>query len=366
MCQKAADHLVQTIDGKQKEFETSNYANVKNLLKNIQKSNYFDKADQPTTTDITETADENGDENGDIDDNVDEQSNNQTNNTVDAEPNTTNPSVVQQTLASVHTENHEVFTEQAIKIEAPSASALPVPTFAPAQIQPTISQQQQQPQPQQAHGIPAPGMNAAINVKTIPHGLLYTILVFRYEFMSLRVDSQQFLIITASPVPMAAGAIPLAVQVPPAAHPIPAGIVQATTVRAVEQAYFKQHQFVQQMRPLAEVLGAGHFHFLQDSELDSPDVPNNNNNAQQIGVRYICPSIIHFTNEMSQIGVFSFVFLFTVSNHHPSHLLSSQSNNRNKLLVIKLDRMLQFERICKVLLTLSFSFFLLLLFCFRI
>lgn len=88
---------------------------------------------------------------------------------------------------------------------------------------------------------------------------------------------------------MAAGAIPLA-QVPPAGHPIAAGVVQPTTVRAVEQAYFKQHQFIQQMRPLAEVLGGGRFHFLQDSELDSPDVPNNNNNAphpaerQQIGV----------------------------------------------------------------------------------
>lgn len=102
-------------------------------------------------------------------------------------------------------------------------------------------------------------------------------------------DLQQFLIITASAVPMAAGAIPLA-QIPPAGHPIPASVVQPTTVRAVEQAYFKQHQFIQQMRPLAEVLGGGHFHFLQDSELDSPDVPNNNNNAthpaerQQIGV----------------------------------------------------------------------------------
>lgn len=177
VCQKSADHLVQTIDGKQKEFETSTYANVKNLLKNIQKSNYFDKADQPST-DISETADENGGENGDIDDNVDEQSINQTNNTVNAEPNTTNSSVVQQTLANVHTENHEVFTEQTNKIEAPSASAVPVPTFAPPQIQQPISQQQQQPQPQQPHGIPAPDMNMAKNVKTIPQGLLYTIFGF--------------------------------------------------------------------------------------------------------------------------------------------------------------------------------------------
>ncbi|XP_017863377.1 PREDICTED: caprin homolog isoform X1 [Drosophila arizonae] len=65
-----------------------------------------------------------------------------------------------------------------------------------------------------------------------------------------------------------------------------------TTVRAVEHNYFKQpplqppqaaaalqaptpqqqQQFMQQLRPLAEVLGTGSFHFLQDSELDAPDV----------------------------------------------------------------------------------------------
>lgn len=72
----------------------------------------------------------------------------------------------------------------------------------------------------------------------------------------------------------AAGSIPLT-QVPN--HQIHSGHVPPTTVRAVESAYFKQHQYMQQMaRPLAEVLGTGNFFFLQESELDSPDVPNNN------------------------------------------------------------------------------------------
>lgn len=81
--------------------------------------------------------------------------------------------------------------------------------------------------------------------------------------------------------PVAAGAtLPMA-QVPPN-HQIHTGHVQATTVRAVESAYFKQHQYIQQMaRPLAEVLGQGNFFFLQDSELDSPDVPNNNQNSER-------------------------------------------------------------------------------------
>lgn len=52
--------------------------------------------------------------------------------------------------------------------------------------------------------------------------------------------------------------------------------MQPTTVRAVEQAYFKQHQYIQQMRPLNEVLAGSNFFFLQESELDSPDVPNAN------------------------------------------------------------------------------------------
>lgn len=47
-CQKAADLLSLTIDGKQKEFEASTtYANIKTILKNIQKSAYFEKLNQP-------------------------------------------------------------------------------------------------------------------------------------------------------------------------------------------------------------------------------------------------------------------------------------------------------------------------------
>lgn len=45
-CQKAADLLSLTIDGKQKEFEASTYANIKTILRNIQKSAYFEKLNQ--------------------------------------------------------------------------------------------------------------------------------------------------------------------------------------------------------------------------------------------------------------------------------------------------------------------------------
>lgn len=55
-CQKSADLMSLTIDGKQKEFDgIATYANVKSLLKNIQKSAYFEKLNQ------TQSANENSD-----------------------------------------------------------------------------------------------------------------------------------------------------------------------------------------------------------------------------------------------------------------------------------------------------------------
>lgn len=46
-CQKAADVLSLTVDGKQKEFDgNATYANIKNILKSIQKSAYFEKLNQ--------------------------------------------------------------------------------------------------------------------------------------------------------------------------------------------------------------------------------------------------------------------------------------------------------------------------------
>lgn len=67
--------------------------------------------------------------------------------------------------------------------------------------------------------------------------------------------------------------------VAPVTIPVP---YNPTTVNAVEQTFFNQHsqkqkrqqQFIQQMRPLSEVLGGGSFYFLQDSELDVPQSPN--------------------------------------------------------------------------------------------
>ncbi|XP_055314162.1 caprin homolog isoform X2 [Sitodiplosis mosellana] len=229
-CQKAADLLSLTIDGKQKEFEASTtYANVKAILKNIQKSAYFEKLNQPQQPpeNNTELQDENSSEqSGDVKTDVDE---------VNAA--TTPEEVIVNVTTNVNIDAATVNTQGESGTvdfqEAPCASAVPVPTFTP----------------QQPHTVSPPGINAHSappNLKTLPQ----------------------------VPVAAGGGSIPLS-QVPPS-HQIHTGHVQPTTVRAVESAYFKQHQYIQQMaRPLAEVLGTGNFFFLQDSELDSPEVPNN-------------------------------------------------------------------------------------------
>lgn len=60
----------------------------------------------------------------------------------------------------------------------------------------------------------------------------------------------------------------------PLAANAPVPVMPVTTVRAVEQNYYKQYMQQPQptLRPIHEVIGTGNFHFLQDSELDSSDM----------------------------------------------------------------------------------------------
>lgn len=59
--------------------------------------------------------------------------------------------------------------------------------------------------------------------------------------------------------------------------PVPnAAMPHLTTVQSVEHAYFAQQQYMQQQqqRPITEMIGSNAgFYFLQESELDSPEVP---------------------------------------------------------------------------------------------
>lgn len=123
------------------------------------------------------------------------------------------------------------------------------------------------------------------------------------------------------------GSIPLS-QVPPN-HQIHAG--QLPSVRAVESAYFKQHQYIQPMaRPLAEVLGTGNFFFLQDSELDSPDVPNNISAHQNSERPPICQIAVsysflqHHSTKNEKINVIIFIYVATT----PTTIVRSSSANQ--------------------------------------
>lgn len=172
--QKAADHLALTIDGKSKEFEATTYANVKTILKNIQKSSYFEKASEQSQdaseesslppTVIEEISDDKPIENGE--DAVEP-----------IEPAAVPIVVVNVTVASTVAEKTETFAEATNKIEfqeAPSASAVPVPTFAAPH----------------AHAVPPnPALTATQNIKTLPQGN------FKFLFLFLSLSLHIFLMI---------------------------------------------------------------------------------------------------------------------------------------------------------------------------
>lgn len=331
-----------TVDGKQKEFDGSTtYANIKILLKNIQKSAYFEKINQaqpqplqcqqpsetPELSESLATWDMFSQPNflvlivlfsrTETDDASDD---NSLDEKMDTEPTTATTIPEENAVNATNVSTEPASTEQvsedtgAVEYqEAPSASAVPVPTFTP-----------QQP----LAAAPSPGIAAPPqNLKTLPHGM-YTFWYashFAHDFyptffanwwretsaekfciQSIRLQERvvqkacsiwvncdsKIILIRIRIAPASAGGVTIPMPQVPQNHQIRAGHVQPTTVRAVESAYFKQHQYVQQMaRPLAEVLGQGNFFFLQESELDSPEVPNNNPTSErqpvcQIGVSF--------------------------------------------------------------------------------
>lgn len=157
-CQKSADHLAFTIDGKQKEFDASSYANVKMLLKNIQKSAYFEKFNNNDQSPITSTSEQQNENENVADNQIDDVSMNENQSTDQAshvlsEP-TINANDSNEKATDELSENNNAIEFQ----EAPSASAVPVPTFG---------------QPQQPHNVATPPINshsASQNIKTLMQG----------------------------------------------------------------------------------------------------------------------------------------------------------------------------------------------------
>lgn len=233
--QKAAEHMLCVIDGRPKPYHGDvTYDKIKSVIQSVNSSGYFNKKYEGSSEDATIA--------NDIEGNVD--------------PNATNENDVQDLLTEdlnqpeslseeIDVESVVVSNEDEIEIaEAPAPSAVPAPVFPP----PIIAN-------------PVPSIPSNLPAQPIP-------------------------IATIVSGPVAGVVPPTAIAVPPnqLSH------IGPTTVRAVEQAYYKQHQYIQQIRPITEVLGSGSFYFLQESELDSPDpFPNvnfQNVQPQIIGIQH--------------------------------------------------------------------------------
>uniref|UniRef100_A0A6B2EJZ2 Putative translation initiation factor if-2 n=1 Tax=Phlebotomus kandelakii TaxID=1109342 RepID=A0A6B2EJZ2_9DIPT len=172
--QKAADHLISTVDGKPKSFCDTNYERVRNILQTVQNSGYFDKQ-----------------------------------------------------FAVVDKEEPPV-EEEVVKngVESPPEELPPKADTPP----------------------PAP----TFVTETLPPPLVAPILMPQP-------------ITTIMPAATVVSAPPLAIA--------PSPLLNAGHMHAMEQNFFKQQQqYMQQMRPINEIIAGSKFYFLQDSELDSPDV----------------------------------------------------------------------------------------------
>ncbi|XP_058177742.1 caprin homolog [Anopheles ziemanni] len=214
----AAEILSGIVDGRAKAFGSSNYAHVKSIMSRIENCGYFEKH---VTLEETEFQSPKEDQ---------------------TEKNEICLPVVGETPMSMN-EQKCVQNQQHIFAEAPAATAVPTPSFplqsnehtnvcAPHPVVPAI-------QPQ-----PSP-VNTLVTTE----------------------ESMQSAVVIPPPninLPVVAPINP-GLQLPPTP-------VAATTVQAVENAYFNQHYLQNHLRPLHEVLGNANFFFLQESEIDKPDI----------------------------------------------------------------------------------------------
>ncbi|XP_022221444.2 caprin homolog [Drosophila obscura] len=272
--QKAAELFSLTINAKPKAYGEITFEKVRALFQQIQDCGYLDKYYQvPVETAVANSTDScTASGEGDAGEILLNDGSGELDTELPSEPSARNS--LEEGLDKVHLGGNPEVEQQQLQHERPNHLLLepqhqraPVEQLQPPQNmvvqQPPISQptttpvhvvyaaplppQQQQPQPPHPHKL----LSSPVNLQALQTG-------------------------AAPPPPQQQQ------QPPPPPHFAP-------TVRAVEQNYFKQpphpqgaglqaptpqqqQQFMQQLRPLAEVLGTGTFHFLQDSELDNPEV----------------------------------------------------------------------------------------------
>uniref|UniRef100_A0A7G3ACP3 Putative caprin n=1 Tax=Lutzomyia longipalpis TaxID=7200 RepID=A0A7G3ACP3_LUTLO len=205
--QKAADHLISTVDGKPKSFCDTNYERVRSILQVVHNSGYFDKqfgtgekVDEAAAVGVGEEVVKNGLES----------------------PREGEPKDVE-------------VGKELEKVADPPQQQPPVPTFIPE----------------------------------VPHGQAAAAAAAAAPIVPQMMIPQPITTIIPPQGGAASTAAPPLVGIAGAPSPL----MNPGHMRAMEQSYFKhQQQYMQQMRPINEIIGGSAYYFLQDSELDSPDV----------------------------------------------------------------------------------------------
>ncbi|XP_058838032.1 probable serine/threonine-protein kinase DDB_G0282963 [Topomyia yanbarensis] len=262
---QAADHLTAVVDGRNKSFENTTYIHIKNLITDVQDCGYFEKdilSVEPEPDNLNEDYEGQSIEQiHSTDDNVTNISEEVkkdetcTNSEMNKELNTPHLVNLGNTLIPVSsdTNNSPDFGE------SPSAAAVPTPSFplhsqvrynsnATASTLPVVDT------PNITSSMHMCPPNNCSNTGIIPQNATH-------------VQTNASSIVQT-------GTVTISVIQPSTVEPqnISGQKIGATTVQAVESDYFKQHYIQQQMRPIHEVIGTANFFFLQESEIDKPDV----------------------------------------------------------------------------------------------
>lgn len=261
---QAADHFSAIVDGRNKPFADVTYMHLKNVIAEIQNCGYFEKDIITVQEEDTENVEEKeevveADESDAIEEPQELESVvmvEQSQSLPKVEPDYV-PPVAPVTLAT-EAPNMKVFAE------APAATAVPTPSFPtpPSMVRQVV------PNPVAtvlevvaAPPLVAPTVHMPAQLINANNGLT-----------TANTPNMH----SAAPIIVPTGPVAVPMMQPAAAAPlpqVPAQQLNATTVQAVENAYFKQHYIQQQqMRPIHEVIGTGNFFFLQESEIDKPDV----------------------------------------------------------------------------------------------
>ncbi|XP_065083062.1 caprin homolog [Ochlerotatus camptorhynchus] len=298
---QAADHLSAIVDGRNKPFADVTYVHIKNVLAEIQNCGYFDKDIITVEEEETDNAEDKdtpteADETGQSDEPQEEES------LLLAEQNSQPKVNMDPSIAPVLSGNEA--PSMKVFAEAPAATAVPTPSFP---TQPSMVRQiapnppsSSVPDVGTAPTLVAPPVHMPTQIINANNGLS--------PASTPNVHSAAAIIVPTGPV-----TVPMMQPTATPMPPVPGQQLNATTVQAVENAYFKQHYIQQQqMRPIHEVIGTGNFFFLQESEIDKPDVISTS---------------VPFGNPLTSTNV-------TAQQTHPQQVLIGQATNSSNQLPV--------------------------------